>query len=154
MAGAKQFDCRIQELQHLVAALNALGVMLNIAARQIGRRPGRQNPENPRWKCHTRSQILSGHAEQTAPGSIPHHGISSAASRCRGTAGFQQHSFRQNFFMVMPPYLFSTMGLRVSSKLATCLLPHNTARPKRNTVCSCARGSNSSRQSPDKGYNL
>ena len=30
MAGAEQFDCRIQELQHLVAALNALGMVLKV----------------------------------------------------------------------------------------------------------------------------
>ena len=35
MAGAEQFDCRIQELQHLVAALNALGMVLNVAPVQV-----------------------------------------------------------------------------------------------------------------------
>ena len=36
MAGTKQFDCRIQKFQHLVAALNALGMVFNIAPIQIG----------------------------------------------------------------------------------------------------------------------
>ena len=35
MPGTEQFDCRIQEFQHLVAALNALGMVLNVAPVQV-----------------------------------------------------------------------------------------------------------------------
>ena len=33
--GTQQFDCRIQQLEHFVAAFNAFGMMLDVASGQI-----------------------------------------------------------------------------------------------------------------------
>lgn len=102
MLGAEQIDCRIQQFQHFVAALNALGVMLNIAARQIGA-----------GQVDRIQKILDGSAildlkfcpdmlnrQLQAPNHIT---VFFSSFQVSWYSGFSATFFSSNFFMVMPP---------------------------------------------------